>query len=133
MAIGHAGYERAEAQMVGAASGEGQRAPAFEHLMFSGANASNLKEMVHHPQAVESGALGLLRDGAKLIAQMRRATWIRKARDLQSYTHTLSPCGSSRFVTACHRLPGRRVSEPIRRLLGAVASYTIQTIVCGGH
>ena len=61
MAIRDARHQRSQAQMIGAPGDEGQRAPALQHLVFWLANSGDLEEVIHHPEAVESGALGLLR------------------------------------------------------------------------
>lgn len=58
MTIGDAGNHRTELDAVGAASGEGEGAPALEHFVFGWAYASYLEEVIHDPHAVETGALG---------------------------------------------------------------------------
>jgi hypothetical protein len=47
--------------------------------------------MIHHPKAIESSALCLLRNGAKLIAKMSGAAGVREIRNLQTNSHALSP------------------------------------------
>src|SRR5579859_1101553 len=87
MAIGHAGDHGAEPDVVGDASGKRQRTPAFEHLVFGGADGTDLKEVVHDPQAIEAGALGAASDLGEGVTEDAGATRPCEVGNLQSNAH----------------------------------------------
>ncbi len=75
MAIRDPRHHRAQLDAPRAPCGEGEGAPAFQHVVIHGADNRDLEEVIHHPQAIKTGALRPLGDGAKRLAETGSAPW----------------------------------------------------------
>jgi len=70
--VGHAGDERAEADVPCDTCGVGERRVALEHLVLRRADHGDLEEVVHDPEAGHAGVVGVAGDPGKGGADARR-------------------------------------------------------------
>ena len=68
MPVGHTRHQRAEFDTIGAPGGKSQRAPRLKHFALNRAYLLKLKEMIHHPQAIEPGFFCPFYDQSKGVA-----------------------------------------------------------------
>src|SRR5690349_22036074 len=94
IAIRNASDHRAQADALGFARGKRQRAPPLQHLLLFRANPANLEEMIHHPQAIESGVFCAPCDVAEGAPQLLGAAGPGKSWNLQTYAHVASTVGN---------------------------------------
>jgi len=70
--VGHAGDERAEADVPCDTCGVGERRVALEHLVLRRADHGDLEEVVHDPEAGHAGVVGVAGDPGERGADARR-------------------------------------------------------------
>src|ERR1700680_913781 len=105
VAVGDASDHGAEPDPRRASGGKCQRRPALEHVELGRSDDPDLEEVVHDPQAGETGALGAFGDQAATLAEERGATRPGEVGNLQTNAHGNSFNGGGDMVpcTCCRR------------------------------
>ena len=84
VAVGHAGDERAERDLVRTSRQGAEERVALEHLVVRAAQAGQLVEVVHHPQRREAAVVGGRGHGRHVLEQAVVGHRERELRQLQS-------------------------------------------------
>ncbi len=87
MPVGHARHQRTEFDTIGAPGGKSQRAPRLKHFALNRAYLLKLKEMIHHPQAIEPGLFCPFYEQPKGITKLIRFVRPGEVGNLQTQAH----------------------------------------------